>query len=43
MALAEQVFDFFIPSVSRMGVGAVKKLAESAVFLGGTKALIVTD
>lgn len=43
MALAEQVFDFFIPSVSRMGVGAVKKVGESAKFLGGTKALIVTD
>lgn len=43
MALAEQVFDFFVPSVSRMGVGAVKKIGESAKFLGGTKALIVTD
>jgi len=43
MALAEQVFDFFIPSVSRMGVGAVKKIGESAKFLGGTNALIVTD
>ena len=43
MALAEQVFDFFVPSVSRMGVGAVKKIGESAKFLGGTNALIVTD
>ena len=43
MALAEQVFDFFIPSVSKMGIGAVKQLGATAKFLGGTKALLVTD
>ncbi|MGE4560685.1 MAG: iron-containing alcohol dehydrogenase, partial [Desulfobulbus sp.] len=43
MALAEQVFDFFIPSVSKMGIGAVKQLGDAAKFLGGTKALLVTD
>lgn len=43
MALAEQVFEFFIPSVTKMGIGAVKQLGASAKFLGGTKALLVTD
>ncbi|MGD9950040.1 MAG: iron-containing alcohol dehydrogenase [Desulfobulbus sp.] len=43
MALAEQVFDFFIPSVSKLGIGAVKQLGDTAKFLGGTKALLVTD
>jgi len=43
MALAEQVFDFFIPSVTKMGIGAVKQLGATAKFLGGTKALLVTD
>ena len=43
MALAEQVFEFFIPSVTKMGIGAVKQLGSTANFLGGTKALLVTD
>lgn len=43
MALAEQVFNFLIPPVSKMGVGAVKQLGATAKFLGGTKVLIVTD
>lgn len=43
MALAEQVYDFFIPSVSKMGIGAVKQLGDTAKFLGGNKALLVTD
>lgn len=43
MALAEQVFDFFIPSVTKMGIGAVKQLGATANFLGGTKALLITD
>ena len=43
MALADQVFNFLIPSVSKMGVGAVKQLGPTAKFLGGAKALIVTD
>jgi alcohol dehydrogenase len=43
MALAEQVFEFFIPSVTKMGIGSVKQLGASAKFLGGTKALLVTD
>jgi alcohol dehydrogenase len=43
MALAEQVFEFFIPSVTKMGIGAVKQLGPTANFLGGKKALLVTD
>ncbi|NVN89474.1 MAG: iron-containing alcohol dehydrogenase [Desulfuromonadales bacterium] len=43
MALAEQVFNFLIPSVSKLGVGAVKQLGATAKFIGGKKALIVTD
>ncbi len=43
MALAEQVFEFFIPSVTKMGIGAVKQLGQAAKFLGGSKALLVTD
>jgi alcohol dehydrogenase len=43
MALAEQVYEFFIPSVTKMGIGSVKHLGPAANFLGGTKALLVTD
>jgi alcohol dehydrogenase len=43
MALAEQVFEFYIPSISRMGIGAVKEVGAKATYLGGSKALLVTD
>src|SRR5919205_90703 len=43
MALADQVFGFFIPNVSLMGVGSSKQAAPQAKALGATKALIVTD
>jgi alcohol dehydrogenase len=43
MALADQVFGFYIPSVSLMGVGASKEAGPQAKALGATKALIVTD
>jgi len=43
MALAEQVYNFLIPSVSKLGVGAVKQLGPTAKFIGGKKAMIVTD
>jgi alcohol dehydrogenase len=43
MALAEQVFNFLIPSINKLGVGAVKQLGPTAKYLGGKKALIVTD
>jgi alcohol dehydrogenase len=43
MALAEQVYNFYIPAITKMGIGAVKELGSSAKFLKGTKALLVTD
>lgn len=43
MALAEQVYEFYIPSISRMGIGAVKEVGAKAKYLGGTRALLVTD
>jgi alcohol dehydrogenase len=43
MALADQVYGFFIPTVSLMGVGAAKQVGPQAKSLGGKKALIVTD
>lgn len=43
MALADQVYGFFIPTVSLMGVGAAKQVGPQAKSLGGSKALIVTD
>jgi alcohol dehydrogenase len=43
MALGEQVYGFFIPTVTLMGVGAHKQVGEQARVLGGKKALIVTD
>jgi alcohol dehydrogenase len=43
MALAEQTFGFFIPTVSLMGVGCAKEAGVQAKALGATKLLIVTD
>jgi alcohol dehydrogenase len=43
MALAEQTFGFFIPTVSLMGVGCAKDTGAQAKALGATKLLIVTD
>ena len=43
MALADQTFGFFIPTVSLMGVGSSKETGEQVKALGGTKALLVTD
>lgn len=43
MALAEQVYNFYIPAITKMGIGAVKELGPSAQYLKGTKALLVTD
>jgi len=43
MALAEQVYGFFIPSVTLMGIGAHKQLGAQIKGLGGTKPFIVTD
>ena len=43
MALAEEVFGFFIPTVSLMGVGCAKEAGAQAKALGATNMLIVTD
>lgn len=42
-ALADQVFGFYIPTISLMGVGSVKEAGPQVKNLGGNKALIVTD
>ena len=43
MALGEQVYGFFIPTVTLMGIGAHKELANQIKTLGGKKPYIVTD
>ncbi len=43
MALAEEVFGFYIPTVSLMGVGCAKEAGTQAKALGATNMLIVTD
>ncbi|KAF0221736.1 MAG: iron-containing alcohol [Geobacteraceae bacterium] len=43
MALADQTFGFYIPTVSLMGVGCSKETGTQAKALGATKLLIVTD
>lgn len=43
MALADQTFGFFIPTVSLMGVGSAKETGAQAKALGATNILIVTD
>jgi alcohol dehydrogenase len=43
MALADQTYGFYIPTVSLMGIGCSKESGEQAKALGATKLLIVTD
>ena len=43
MALADQVYGFYIPSVTLLGLGASKEAGEQAKALGATNLLIVTD
>ncbi|WP_066636639.1 iron-containing alcohol dehydrogenase [Desulfolucanica intricata] len=43
MALGEQVYGYYIPTVNLMGVGAAKEVGNQIKVLGGKKALIVTD
>lgn len=43
MALGEQVYGFFIPTVTLMGIGAHKQLGAQIQTLGAKKPLIVTD
>lgn len=43
MAVREQVYGFFIPSVTLIGIGAQKEIPAKIRALGGTKPLVVTD
>jgi len=43
MAVQEQVFGFFIPSVTLIGIGAHKEVPEKMKALGGKKVCLVTD
>jgi alcohol dehydrogenase len=43
MAVQEQVYGFFIPSVTLIGIGASKQIPEKIKALGGSKPLLVTD
>ncbi len=43
MAMADQTFGFFIPTVTLMGVGCSKEAGDQAKALGATNLLIVTD
>jgi alcohol dehydrogenase len=43
MAIKEQVFGFFIPTVTLMGIGAHKEIGKQIKTLGGKKPFICTD
>ena len=43
MAVREEVYGFFIPSVTLIGIGAHKQIPEKIKALGGKKPLLVTD
>jgi alcohol dehydrogenase len=43
MAVQEQVFGFFIPTVTLMGVGAYKEIGKQIRTLGGRKPFVCTD
>ncbi len=43
MAIQEQVFGYFIPSVTLIGIGAAKEIPAKIAALGGSKPLVVTD
>jgi len=43
MALADQTYGFYIPTVTLMGIGAHKELGEQVKSLGGKKPFICTD
>ncbi len=43
MAVREQVYGFFIPSVTLIGIGAARQIPEKIKALGASKPLIVTD
>jgi alcohol dehydrogenase len=43
MAVREEVYGYFIPSVTLIGIGAAKEIPAKIKALGGNKPLIVTD
>lgn len=43
MAIREEVYGYFIPSVTLIGIGAAKEIPAKIQALGGSKPLIVTD
>ncbi len=43
MAIREEVYGYFIPSVTLIGIGASKEIPNKIKVLGGSKPLIVTD
>jgi alcohol dehydrogenase len=43
MAIREEVYGYFIPSVTLIGIGAAKEIPGKIKALGGSKPLIVTD
>lgn len=43
MAIREEVYGYFIPSVTLIGIGAAKEIPAKVKALGGNKPLIVTD
>ncbi len=43
MAIREEVYGYFIPSVTLIGIGAAKQIPAKIKDLGGNKPLIVTD
>lgn len=43
MAIREEVYGYFIPSVTLIGIGAAKEIPAQIRALGGSKPLIVTD
>ncbi len=43
MAIREEVYGYFIPSVTLIGIGAAKEIPAKIASLGGKKPLIVTD
>ena len=43
MAIREEVYGYFIPSVTLIGIGAAKEIPSKIKALGGNKPLIVTD
>ncbi len=43
MAIKEQIFGYYIPSVTLIGIGAAKRVAEEIKIRNGKKPLLVTD